>query len=176
MKQLNIQITNPQAITQTLYLSSVNVKGASTVNFVLTGVSEETNDVLFADIDWGDGSTITTIRKDAAYNYKTKSIFDEILYGKLGGSVCTFQQHDYSNITSDTYGISLSAMFTFYYDNGAIATLYQPLVIYWGSFYDDIKELVAINTQITPTSSSDTFVNLECQENVSVIPAVLSRS
>jgi hypothetical protein len=176
MKQLNIPIINTQAITQTVYMPAVTIKGASSVNFVLTGVSEETNDVLFADIDWGDGSAIRTIRKDAAYNYKTKSILNEILYGKLGGSVCTFQQHEYNNSSVDTYGVLLSASFVFYYDNGAITTVYQPLNIYWGSFYDDIKEIVAINTQITPTSSSDTFVNLESQENVSVIPAILTNN
>lgn len=176
MNLYNIPIINTQAITQTVYMPSATIKGASTINFVLTGVNEETNDVLFADIDWGDGSTVTTIRKDAAYNYKTKSIQNEILYGKLGGSVCTFQQHEYNNSDINIYGVALSARFVFYYDNGAITTIYQPLALYWASFYDSIQELVAISTQITPTSSSDTFINLECQKNVSIIPAIITNN
>ena len=173
MKQVNIQITNALPVTQTLYMQPVNIKGASNVVFDLIGVNEETNSVLFADIDWGDGSTVETIRRAPILNYKTKSIFNEVLYGKLGDSICTFREHIYNNTVNNTYGISLTATFTFFYNNGAITTIYQPLVVYWGSFYDEIKELVAINTQITPMSSSNTFVNLECQSNVSVIPTIL---
>jgi hypothetical protein len=51
--------------------------------------------------------------------------------------------------------------------------VYQPIVIYWGSFYDEIKELVAINTQITPTSSNYTYVNLESKHNIQIIPTIL---
>jgi hypothetical protein len=173
MKQLNIPIINTQAITQTIYMPSAIIKGATSVNFILTGVSEDVNDVLFADIDWGDGSTIETIRKDAVYDYRSKSIVNEVLYGKLGGSVCTFQQHEYNNTQADIYGLALSASFVFYYDNGAITTVYQPLVIYWGSFYDEIKELVAINTQIQPISTNRTFVNLESKQYTQILPCLL---
>jgi hypothetical protein len=119
---------------------------------------------------------INNVGRSFYFDRDTKTILNEILYGKLGGSVCTFQQHEYNNSDIDTYGVALSANFVFYYDNGAITTIYQPLTIYWGSYYDHIKELVAINTQITPTSSSDTFVNLECQEGVSIIPAILTNN
>jgi hypothetical protein len=101
MKQINIPLVLTQPITQTVYMPAVTLKGQSTVNFILTGISEDVNNVLFLDINWGDGSEVVTLRKDAVYDYRVNTIFYEILYGKLAGSVCTIQPHVYSkNILS----------------------------------------------------------------------------
>jgi len=70
----------------------------------------------------------------------------------------------------------LTATFVLTYDSGEITTFYQPFCIYHGSFYDDIKEFVAINSQMLPTLESTTFVNFESKQNIQVIPSLLTTS
>lgn len=78
---------------QTIKKEINNIKGNSTIQFILTGINEEVNDALSLELNWGDSSNIESYKKDLVFNYKEKSIFDEILYGKLGGSVMTQYKH-----------------------------------------------------------------------------------
>ena len=172
MNTQNIFINLSAISTSTTFNQPFIVKGHSTVNFVLTGVSEGGNNVLFLDINWGDGTDSITLKKNPVYDYRNMSIIDEIMYGKQGGSVCTMQSHVYSN-ESTTYGLGLTASFTFYYSNSCIATVKQPIKLYWASFYDEIKEIVAINTQVLPVSTNNTFVNFEGTQNAQIIPSIL---
>ena len=172
MKNININYSLSSAVTQTIFQPSISLKGQTEVTYLLYDINEDINNVLFLDINWGDGSSVVNLRRNAVYDYRTQSIFDEILYGKIGGSVCTPQKHVYNNNTI-TYGVALTATFTLYYDNGAITTIYQPHTLYWASFYDDITELVAINTQIQPVSTNRTFVNLESKRNIQTLPSLL---
>jgi hypothetical protein len=172
MNTQNIFINLSAISTFTTFNAPVIVKGHNTVNFVLIGVKEDGNSVLFMDIDWGDGTDLITLKKDPVYDYRNMSIIDEVLYGKQGGSVCTTQSHVYSN-ESSTYGLNLTASLTFYYSNSCIATVKQPLKLYWASFYDEIKELVAINSQVLPISTNNTFINLESMQNTQIIPSIL---
>lgn len=172
MKNININYSLSSAATETIFQPTITVKGRSNVDFLLYEVDETVNTVLFLDIDWGDGSKNTNLRRNAFFDYRTQSIYNEVVYGKVGGSVCTSQSHIYNNNTT-SYGLLLTATFTFYYDNGAVTTMYQPVNVYWGSFYDDITELVAINTQIQPISTNRTFVNLESKQDIRVIPSLL---
>lgn len=169
----NIYFNLSSATNTTTIGSSVVIKGQNTVNFILSGISERYYNVLFIDINWGDGTPITTIRKKAVYDYKNQSIFYEIINGKPGGTVCTTYSHDYIN-TSISYGLDVTAKFTLTYDNGSVAYFEQPIRIYHGSFYDDTVELVAINTQIQPLSSNNTFINFESKYNVQTIPSILA--
>ena len=169
---MNVFINLSSISTLTYYNTPVIVKGRNTLNFILTGVKEDGNSVLFMDINWGDGTEVVTIKKEPVYDYRNNSIINEVLYGTRGGSVCSNQSHVYSNELS-TYGMMLTASFTFYYTNSCIATIRQPLNIYWASFYDDIKELVAINSQVLPLSTNNTFINLESMQNTQVIPSIL---
>jgi hypothetical protein len=173
MKSININLSLSAVETVTIIKEPVIIKGESTINFILTGIPEDINKVLFVDIDWGDKSQIESFRRDTVFNYKTKSIFNEVLYGKIGGSVCVLYNHTYFNSTSN-YALGLTPKIKLTYDNNSIVTYEQPLHIYWGSFYDEIKELVAINSQILPLSTSPTFVNLESQENICIIPSILT--
>lgn len=175
MKNVNINLDLYTNSNRVISLAPVNIKGQSTVNFILTGVDESTSDVIFLDINWGDSTEVISHRRDTVYDYKNQSILNEVLYGKIGGSLCTFYSHPYFNNTKYNI-VQYDLSFTFYYDNGIIATINQPLRIHWGSFYDEIKELVAINTQIVPLSTNYTFVNLESKENVQIIPAILGIS
>jgi len=172
MNTQNISINLSAISTSTTFNQPIIIKGSSTINFVLTGVSESGSNVLFLDINWGDGTDPITIKKIPVYDYRNMSIIDEIIYGKLGGSVCTVQSHDYST-ESTTNRVGLTASFTFYYSNSCIATVSQPIELYWSSFYDDIKELVAINTQVLPLTTSNTFVNFEGKQNTQIIPSIL---
>jgi hypothetical protein len=173
MNTQNIFINLSSISTTTVVNRNVTIKSNTTLNFVLTGVSEGNNvSVLLVDIDWGDNSYILTVKKDPVYDYRNNSIINEVLYGRIGGSVCTSQSHLYSNTTT-SYGIGLTAALTFYYSNSCITTIKQPINVYWASFYDDIKELVAINTQVLPLSTNNTFVNLESMQNTQMIPSIL---
>ena len=172
MNTQNIFINLSAASTSTTFNQPVAIKGHSTVNFVLTGVTEAGNSVLFMDVNWGDGTELVTFKKNPVYDYRNMSIINEVLYGKQGGSVCITQSHVYSNELS-TYGVNLTASFTFYYSNSCIATVKQPITLYWASFYDGIKELVAINSQVLPLSTNNTFINLENMQNIQIIPSIL---
>ena len=172
-KNTNIYFNLSAVESRTFYNNPILLKGESTVNYILTGIKEDSYNVLFVDINWGDGSTPLTYTKDAVYNYREQSIFDEILYGKVGGSVCVQYSYPYSNQTN-TYSIKLTSNFVLTYNSGEKVYFYQPLQIYHGSFYDDIVDLVAINTQILPVSANTTFVNFESKNNVQVIPSLLT--
>jgi len=156
-----------------IYNEPVILKGKNTVNFILTGITEPYNTVLFLDIIWGDSNDIVSIKKDAVYDYRNQSIFNEILYGKIGGSVCTSYSHDYIN-NSVTHSLNVVAKFILTYDSGETVSFYQPFNIYHGSFYDDIKEYVAINSQILPISYNTTFVNFESKNNIQIVPSLLT--
>lgn len=169
---MNIFINLSSISTSTYYNSPVIVKGRSTLNFILTGVKEDGVPILFIDVNWGDGTDIVTIRKEPVYDYRNSSIINEILYGIQGGSARSNLSHAYSNELS-TYGVALTASLTFYYSNSCITTVRQPIGLYWSSFYDDIKELVAINTQVLPISTNNTFMNLESMQGTQIIPSIL---
>jgi len=174
MNNLNVHINLSSSDTSTTLTNApVIIKGQSTVSFVLTSVTEDLNSVLFLDVNYGDGTNVVTFHKDAVFNYHTTSIFYEILYGKIGGSLCIVYPHTYSNITS-AYSVCLTASFTFFYTSSSVITVHQPLNIYWGSFYDDVIEVVAINSQIQPLSTNNTFVNFESRGSVQVVPSVLA--
>ena len=167
----SIYFTLSTPIAGNIFFPKISYRGNTTLNFVLTGISEEVFDVLFIDIDWGDKTPIVFLQKDLLFNYKEQSIFDEIRYGKLGGSVATIHTHTFSN-TQSTFNTSLTSVFTLTYNNGVITRLIQPIDIYDGSFYDKIGDLNVLSTQITP--DNDTFVVFECEAIKQTTVAILS--
>ncbi len=175
MKIVDINLNLLTDISKVITLDPVNIKGQSTVNFILTGIDETSSNVNFLDINWGDSNDITSLRRDTVYNYRSQSILNEVLYGKIGGSVCTSYSHVFFNNTKYNI-VQYNLSFTFYYENGVVATINLPLFIHWGSFYDEIKELVAVDTQILPLSTNYTFVNLESKERTQIIPSILGIS
>ena len=147
----------------TLTQNNLYLKGDSTLQFILTGVSEEVNDVISLEINWGD-STIENYKRDLVYNYKEKSIFTEILYGKLGGSVMTDYNHTLSLNPSSNF-TALTAQLLIYYSNGVYADIYLPLTLVSESYYDNIKKFAINNTQMNSLSSSNTIANLQSKFN-----------
>ena len=166
-------ISNINTSASSITGSDAILKGRTSVNFVLTGISEDITSALYLKIDYGDITPLVYMTKPAVFDYTTSSIFDEILYGKVGGSILTLYIHEYIN-TTEYDGIRFNARFSISFDNGRAIELVQPLCLYNSSFYDDLQSVTAINTQILPVSSNDTFLNLESQQSNTVYPTILS--
>ena len=136
MKTINIQFDylsgdsfNSTIITR----PPVLLKGAHTVNFCFTGVNESDYKVDTLHISWGDGSSIETYKRDLFFNYRTQSIFDEILYGRTGGSILNNYSHVFYNETI-LYGVQYTAKVLLNKNNGTYIYINQPVTIYWDSY------------------------------------------
>lgn len=175
MNKLNIyyNISSTQEAQQVIKYDAVNFKGSSSVTFVLTGINEEYNNALFLEIEWGDGSAKEYYQKDLIFDYREESIFNEILYGKVGGSIATFYNHTFFN-NATSYNIALSSQFLLTFSNGSTLLIIQPVGVFKNSYYDEIGDLNLLNTQITPTSSNFTFVNFEGKNNKQTYVGIVS--
>lgn len=157
----NIYIDLPATTANTDVLKSeITFKSDPTITFVLTGISEEANQALTLDINWGDGSEINFNQKDLVFNYKNESIFNEMLYGKLGGTILDTYDHTYVPSTS-SFATSLTAQFLVHYNNGFYANIFQPIKLVRESYYDNIQKLGIQSTQMVGASGSNTVANLE---------------
>ena len=143
-----------------LTATPIVLKGATTLVLSLTGVSEEDFKVDILTINWGDGSLTETYKRDIFFNYRTSSIFNEVLYGKLGGSVLSVYNHDYINQTSN-YSVPYTLNIVIQKNNGKYISIQQPISSYWGSYYDDLNDLTILDTQILPLTSNSSFISLE---------------
>jgi len=145
-------------------LDAIDFKGAPSINFVLTGIDESVNKALTMDIQWGDGTDIQFAQKDIVFNYKKKSIFDEVLYGKVGGTILNQCKHTYVP-TASSYFTEVGAQFLIYFNNGFYANITQPIKLIRESYYDDIQKLGIMNTQMVGLSTSNTVANLQSKYN-----------
>lgn len=147
-----------------VYGEEIIFKGAPTINFVLTGISEANSSALTLDINWGDSSAIKYFQKDIVFNYKTQSIFDEVLYGKVGGTILNQYEHTYVPSVS-TFFTNLTAQFLVHYNNGFYANIFQPIKLVRESYYDNIQKLGITSTQMIGASASNTVANLQSKFN-----------
>lgn len=176
MKTLNVQFdylsgasfSNSLIIRQPLLL-----KGAHTVNFCFTGVNEQDYKVDTLYISWGDGSPIETFKRDLFFNYKTQSIFNEVLYGRFGGSVLNVYSHNFYNETN-LYGVQRTANILLNKNNGSYVYVIQPITVYWDSYYDDVKKISLLDSQVVPLSSNYTFINIESNYDRVTLPSILN--
>lgn len=160
---------NTATISYTISSSSNNVsltaapvllKGATTLSVSLTGVSEEDYKVDVLSLEWGDGALTETYKRDIFFNYKTSSIFNEVLYGKLGGSVLGVYTHDYINQT-DAYKAVYTLNILIQKNNGKYISIQQPIHNYWGSYYDNLNNLSILDMQVLPLTGNNSFVSFE---------------
>jgi len=160
---------NTTTISYTISSSSSNIsltaapvllKGATTLSISLTGVSEQDYRADVLTINWGDTSLPETYKRDIFFNYRTTSIFNEVLYGKLGGSILGVYTHDYINQT-DAYKVTYNLNIVIQKNNGKYIFIQQPIHSYWGSYYDDLTNLSILDTQVLPLTSNNSFVSLE---------------
>ena len=154
--------------------SELIAKSDYTFQFILTGIQEAQADALTLDIDWGDGSEVEYHTKDVVYNYKENSIFDEILYGKLGGSILTVYNYDYTS-TPNSFFTNLTAQLLITFSDGYYINIYQPIKLVHESYYDNIKQLSVVNTQIH-SLTSDTVANLQSKYNKQTYITLLERN
>ena len=138
----------------------INIKGVTSVRFILSGFEDIFNPAVKLEVLWGDTTAKTNFFRPLAYNYKTQSILNEVLYGELAGTLFAHYDHVFSNNTT-SYNYPLTSQFLITFKNGKTVYIYQPLNIFKGSFYDDIASLDILNTQIAPTSSNNTIINFE---------------
>lgn len=142
----------------------ISFKGAPTINFVLTGISEATSAALTLDVNWGDGTATDFNQKDIVFNYKEESIFNEMLYGKVGGTILDNYEHTYVPLTSSFF-TNLTAQFLVHYNNGFYANINQPIKLVRESYYDNIQKIGITSTQMTGASGSNTIANLQSKFN-----------
>jgi len=160
---------NLSSITEntTIKRDEVVFKGRPTIQYVLTGIDEESNKALSLELTWGDGSMVEYYSKDVFFNYREDSIFNEMLYNKPGGSVCYTYNHTYNPPISTT-STSLTSQLIIYFNNGTYVNFYQPIKLVKESYYDEIQEFSILNTQIQSTSSL-TVANLESKNSKTFI-------
>lgn len=145
-------------------LPEVTFKGAPSIMFVLTGIDESKSKALTLDINWGDNSNIEYYQRDVVYDYREQSILNEVLYGKIGGSVLEEYGHTYIPTLSSQV-TSLSVQFLIYFNDGFFANVFQPIRLLRESYYDSIEKLGILNTQMVGTSASNTIANLQSRFN-----------
>ena len=174
MKTLNIQFDylSGAFTNSTITREPLLIKGATTVTFSFTGVNEQDYKVDTLSISWGDGAPIETYKRDLFFNYKTQSIFNEVLYGRYGGSILNTYSHNFYNETV-LYGAEYTAKILLNKNNGAYMYIIQPVTVYWDSYYDDVKKVSLLNSQITPLSSNYTFINIESNFDRFTLPSIL---
>jgi hypothetical protein len=175
MKTLNVQFDYLSGVftNSVIFREPLFIKGATTVNFCFTGVNEQDYKVDTLNISWGDGSPIEKFKRDLFFNYKTQSIFNEVLYGRLGGSILNTYAHNFYNETI-LYGVEYTAKILLNKNNASFMYIIQPITVYWNSYYDDVKKVSLLNSQVIPLSSNYTFINIETEYDRVTIPSILN--
>jgi len=153
-------------------LPTVSVKGKTSITFVLTGINETSNYATYLIINYGDSANNIHIKKDLIYDYKNKSIFNEVLFNKTGGTIMSMYTNTYSNDTAN-FNKPITVQFLITFKDGSKTLFIQPLNIYNASYYDEIGELSIISSQISPLSTNNTFVNLEGKINKQTYVSIL---
>ena len=166
---------NLSAISENItVLKSLNTfKGNPSINFILSGIDESVNSALTLDINWGDGSTTEYSQKDLVFNYKKESIFNEVLYGKVGGTILDNYNHTYTTSASSFF-TNLTAQFIIHFNNGYYANINQPIKLIRESYYDSIQKFGITSTQMTGASGSNTVANLQSKFNNSTYVTFLN--
>jgi hypothetical protein len=158
---------------QSTILSAAPIKGRTTVTLDFTGFDETSFVVNHLKIDWGDIDEFFDYNKPPVQDYTTSSIFNEILYGKLNGSIMTQYSHEFNSLSSIDINTYLVQVFA-YYENGWRHDISIFLPVYPESYYDTLDELDITSTQITPLSTNYTVVNLESRATGQTLVCVLS--
>lgn len=174
MNTSTISISSQAISANTLtFLSAAPIKGRTLVTLDLVGINEIQYAVNNININWGDENVVYSYSKDVVPNYYSMSIFDELLYGKLGGSIAKQYTHAYNSLPSyDMVTYLLDVVI--YYENGYTNTFNIYLPVYPESYYDTLDELDILTTQIVPLSTNYTFANLESKKTGQTLVCVLS--
>lgn len=127
------------ATSSNYHADELQLKGLTTINFVLTAFDSVDTDIIQIVAVFGDG-------QDDVYNADvTKSAFVQ--------PVSSISHVYHSQYTS--YATQLSAVFQVVYTNLAIVNYIQPIKMLHSSYYQDIGHLHLTSTQLLPVSSND---------------------
>lgn len=126
-------------VNANVYLDAVQLKGTTTINFVLTAFDSDSNDIIQTIVIYGDGM-------QQVYNADvSKSTFIQPI---------TSVSHVYYSQYS-SYMTLLSAVFQIVYTNLAVVNVIQPFTMLQSSYYQEIGHLHLTTTQLLPVSSND---------------------
>lgn len=148
------------------------IKGSSTVSYSFTNMNESVYRVNSLTIKWGDGTENLVRKRNIFFDYRTESIFEEVENGKIGGTLLASYSHDYYN-NYNNYGADFYTQIILEWEDGAFTYIIQPLTILYDSFYDSVKEINVLSTQILPVTSNKTFINLETKDDITTYIGVL---
>jgi hypothetical protein len=160
MKTTTIKFKFKKLPNVKVYAGKEAIKGASSVSFDFSNMIGPESRASKITIDWGDGSPVLAKGKDVVFDYRRDSIFDEVLYGAIGGTVLTSYSHEYFN-DSQYYGKDFFAKILITWEDGTFTYIVQPITVFWDSFYDDVQEFSLLSTQILPVSTNETFISFE---------------
>lgn len=145
-------------------------KGVYDAAIDIGGISERNTTALNITIDWGDGTPREVYKREIVFNYRESSIFNEVQYGRIGGSVLGIFEHRYDP-PETTHIRELSAQILINFDNATYTRIVQPILLVMESYYDDINEL-AINSMVIHDSSLFSIMNLQSKFNNRTWPAM----
>ena len=173
MKNVNISFTSISPLSSEVqYNNPVFVKGQTNIVFTFSSFVASTYPVTNIAISWGDNTPVIYEGREIFYNYRNEPIINEVLFGQLGGDILYSYEHIFTNDTQ-SYGVQYNTEVVLTRVNGTVVTIFTPIVVFWDSYYDTIKDLKIINTQIQPNSLNLTFANIELKEDKLVLPTVL---
>lgn len=173
MSTYTLAISSAPIYENTFLQLSAVVKGKTNFILDLTQIDETEFFVTDLALRWGDDGVTYEYKKDPIKNYRETSILDEVIYGKIGGSVMGTYTHTYNTLSSTdiiTYLLEIAA----YFESGYILEYYVEVTVYPESFYDTIQDLQLLSTQILPVSANYTVANFEGVGNGYTFVSVLS--
>ena len=165
--------SSPLSADQTTVLSAAPIKGRTNVILDMTGIDESLYAINDIKLNWGDVDVYNEYKRDPVKDYTTTSIFDEILYGKMGGSIAVRYEHIFTSLSSIDIITYLLEVFA-YAENGYRHDYSVFLPVFPESYYDSLDELDIITTQMLPLSTNDTVVNMASGSSGQTLICVLS--
>lgn len=161
-------LTEP-LVNGTVYEDKFIYKGEYQVVLDIGSISERNNMALNVTIDWGDGTTREVYRRDIIYDYRSNSIFSEVLNGTLGGSILGQYEHRYEPTL--THIRELSAQVIINFADGKYTKIVQPIALIMESYYDNIQEFL-INSIAVHDKTLFSIINLQSKYNDRAWPAI----
>jgi hypothetical protein len=147
---LNISSTTTGTTT---YLTEIDLFDVTTFNLDFNNVTQPILATRLL-LDWGDGSAVEEYEKSLYKNYRTSSIFSEILYGREG----TLLTDTYSHIfypSNKTLQLKLSSQIVIVFADNTQNRYIVPLNIRCGSFYETIYDLNLVDTNMLTISTNN---------------------
>lgn len=154
--------------TTKVYGSQFTIKGATSVYFDLSGVTEIPYKIAQFTINFGDDDqhTITATRTMSCYQEtNVAGVSSDILNKRYG---CAY----YPNIAA--YYYDLSAQILLYRDNGNVVSYIQPIRIAQASIYDDLDNITLHNSQIIDSNPKNNLINFSGDKSKYTVVGVLS--